>query len=162
MKTVTPFLWYDTQAAEAAQFYCSVFKNSKLVSEGSISVTFEIDGLRLTAFNGGPLFKFNEGISLCVDCGTQEEVDYYWSRFIDGGGMESRCGWLKDRFGLSWQIIPSILPRLLSDPDRAKAGRSMQAMLKMKKIVIADLEQAVQLDHGSNSGGQTSCIEAGI
>ena len=154
MQTVTPFLWFDNQALEVAQFYCSLFKNSKLLTKvdydnaltgakGAVTaVTFEINGLRLTAFNGGPMFKFNESISLYVDCETQGDVDYYWDRFISSGGTESRCGWLKDKFGLSWQIVPSILPRLLADQDRAKAERAMQAMLKMKKIIIADLQKA--------------------
>ena len=144
--TITPFLWFDGQAVEAAKFYCSVFANSKILTSalnGAVSaVTFEINGLRLTAFNGGPMFKFNESVSLFVDCETQEDVDYYWNKFISGGGAESRCGWLKDKWGLSWQIAPAILPRLLSDPDREKAGRVMQAMLKMNKIIIADLERA--------------------
>ena len=152
--TITPFLWFDTQAIEAAKFYCSVFVNSKLLTKidydnaltgekGTVNaVTFEINGLRLTAFNGGPMFKFTEAASLYVDCETQEDVDYYWNKFISNGGTESRCGWLKDKWGLSWQIVPQILPRLLADPDRAKAGRAMQAMLKMNKIVIADLERA--------------------
>lgn len=152
--TITPFLWFDGQAVEAAKFYCSVFANSRILSNIDFdnaltgaknavnTVTFEINGLRLTAFNGGPMFKFNESVSLYVDCETQEDVDCYWDRFISSGGTESRCGWLKDKWGLSWQIIPQILPRLLSDPDREKAGRAMQAMLKMNKIVIADLERA--------------------
>ena len=147
MHTITPFLWFDTQAAEAAKFYCSVFKNSKILTSGLsgavTAVTFEINGLRLTAFNGGPTYKFTEAMSLYVDCETQDEVDYYWDKFISGGGTESRCGWLRDKWGLSWQIVPSILPRLLSDPDREKAGRAMQAMLKMKKIIIADLDREV-------------------
>ncbi|MFZ1989124.1 MAG: VOC family protein [Alphaproteobacteria bacterium] len=145
--TVTPFLWFDNQAVEAAKFYCSIFANSKLFTSVDYAtvtaVTFEINGLRLTAFNGGPTYKFTEAASLLVDCETQEDVDYYWGKFISNGGTGSRCGWLKDRWGLSWQIVPQILPRLLSDPDRAKAGRAMQAMLKMNKIIIADLDRAV-------------------
>jgi len=152
--TITPFLWFDGQAAEAAKFYCSVFANSKLLGDVDYddaltsvknavhAVTFEINDLRLTAFNGGPMYKFNESVSLFVDCETQDDVDYYWDKFISNGGTESRCGWLKDKWGLSWQIVPQILPRLLGDPDRAKAGRAMQAMLKMNKIIIADLEKA--------------------
>lgn len=154
--TITPFLWFDNQATEAAKFYCSVFKNSKLLTNvdydnaltgakaAVTAVTFEINGLRLTAFNGGPHFKFNEAVSLSVDCETQDDVDYYWDRFISSGGTELRCGWLKDKFGLSWQIVPAVLPKLLADPDRAKAGRAMQAMLKMNKIIIADLEAAAR------------------
>ena len=153
--TITPFLWFDNQAVDAAKFYCSVFANSKLLTKVDYdnpltgakaavnAVTFEINGLRLTAFNGGQMYKFNESVSLYVDCETQADVDYYWDKFISSGGEESRCGWLKDKWGLSWQITPAILPRLLSDPDRAKAGRTMQAMLKMNKIIIADLEKAV-------------------
>ena len=154
--TITPFLWFEKDAAEAAKFYCSVFANSKLLTnvdyddaltgaKGAITaVTFEINGLRLTAFNGGPHYRLNESFSLMVECETQEEVDYYWNKFILSGGTESRCGWLKDKWGLSWQITPVLLPRLLSDPDRAKAGRAMQAMLKMNKIIIADLEAAAR------------------
>ena len=144
--TITPFLWFDTDAVAAAKFYCSVFANSKLLTNvdyGHVTaVTFEINGLRLTAFNGGPMFKFNESVSLFVDCETQADIDYYWDKFISGGGTESQCGWLKDKWGFSWQIAPQILLKLLSDPDRAKAGRVMDAMLKMKKLIIADLERA--------------------
>jgi predicted 3-demethylubiquinone-9 3-methyltransferase (glyoxalase superfamily) len=154
--TITPFLWFDNQAAEAAKFYCSVFTNSKLITNVDYdnaltgeraavnAVTFEINGLRLTAFNGGPMFKFTEAVSLYVDCETQEDVDYYWDKFISNGGTESQCGWLKDKFGLSWQIVPAILLRLLSDPDSARSGRAMQAMLKMNKIIVADLEAAAR------------------
>ena len=156
MHTITPFLWFDKEAVDAARFYCKVFKDSKLLTNidydnmltgeraSVTAVTFEINGLKLTAFNGGPMFKFNESASLYVDCDTQEDVDYYWNAFIGGGGTESQCGWLKDKWGLSWQIIPKILPRLLGDPDRARGQRAMQAMLRMKKIIIADLEKAAR------------------
>lgn len=148
MQKITPFLWYDDKAQEAATFYCSVFKDSKILStmpgpgETAMGVTFQINGQELTAFNGGPMFKFNESISLFVNCETQEEVDYYWNSLIAGGGEPSRCGWLKDKYGLSWQIVPTALSRLLQDKDRVKAGRVMDAMMKMDKIIIADLEKA--------------------
>ncbi len=155
MPRITPFLWFDTQAEEAANFYASIFKNAEIgaisrYGEGgpapagsAMSVSFELDGQEFIALNGGPMFKFTEAISFYVHCDTQEEVDHYWSRLVEGG-QESRCGWLKDKFGVSWQIIPAALPRLLSDPDRARAGRVMQAMLQMGKIDIAGLEAAAQ------------------
>ena len=153
MQKITPFLWFDNQAEEAMNFYTSIFKNSKVgnVSRygeagpgpaGSvITASFELDGLEFTALNGGPHFKFTEAISFFVNCETQEEVDYYWDK-LSRRRPGQQCGWLKDKFGLSWQIIPSALPKLLGDPDRAKANRVMQAMLQMKKIDIAKLEQA--------------------
>lgn len=154
MQKVTPFLWFDTQAEEAARFYVSVFKNSKIREilrcgeagpgpAGSVmTVSFELEGLEFTALNAGPDFKFTEAISFFVSCETQEEVDYYWNRLLEGGGKESQCGWLKDRFGLSWQICPSVLMRLHADPDRDKADRVMRAMLQMGKLDIAALEAA--------------------
>jgi predicted 3-demethylubiquinone-9 3-methyltransferase (glyoxalase superfamily) len=148
MKKITPFLWFDTQAEEAMNLYTSIFKNSKAlgVSRGpdgkAQSVNFELEGQEFTGFNAGPEFKFNEAISFFVDCKDQTEVDYLWNKLTADGGEESQCGWLKDKFGLSWQIIPSALSRYLSDPDPAKAQRVMQAMLKMRKIVIADLDAA--------------------
>ncbi len=148
MKKITPFLWFDTQAEDAMTLYTSVFKNSKVlgVSRGpdgkAQSVNFEIEGQELIGFNAGPEFKFNESISFFVDCKDQAEVDYYWNRLTADGGEESQCGWLKDKFGLSWQIVPVALTQYLSDPDPAKAHRVMQAMLKMRKIVIAELDQA--------------------
>ena len=153
MPRVTPFLWFDTQAEEAAKYYVSIFKNSKIVSvsrygeagpgpAGSVmTVEFELDGQRLIALNGGPQFKFTEAISLSIDCKTQSEVDDYWKK-LSAGGEEGPCGWLKDRFGLSWQVNPGILGKMLNDADRAKAKRVMQAMLKMKKIEIKDLQRA--------------------
>ena len=153
MPKVHPFLWFDTQAEEAANLYVSLFPNSRIVSvarygEGApapkgavMTVSFELDGQRFTALNGGPLFKFTEAVSFSVECGDQAEVDRYWSA-LTAGGEESRCGWLKDRFGLSWQITPRALGELLGDPDPAKSRRVMEAMLKMNKIVIADLERA--------------------
>jgi predicted 3-demethylubiquinone-9 3-methyltransferase (glyoxalase superfamily) len=156
MQKITPFLWFDNQAEEAANFYASIFKNSKIgtVSRygeagpgpagSAMTVSFELDGMEFTALNGGPAFKFTEAMSLYVNCETQEEVDHYWGKLLEGGGRPSQCGWLKDRFGLSWQIIPAALPRLLTNPDRDKANRVMQAMLQMSKIDVAKLEQAAK------------------
>ena len=151
---ITPFLWYNTEAEEAANLYVSLFKNSKIVStvrnpkgapgpEGSVLiVAFELDGAKFTAMNGGPMLKFNEATSFVINCENQEEVDHFWNGLSANGGATSQCGWLKDRYGLSWQVVPNALPKLMSDPDRVKAGRVMQAMMKMTKIVIADLEAA--------------------
>jgi predicted 3-demethylubiquinone-9 3-methyltransferase (glyoxalase superfamily) len=154
MPMIKPFLWYDGQAEEAARFYVSVFPNSRVGTisrynaagpgpEGSVmTVEFELDGKPFVALNGGPTFKFNEAVSFYVDCDTQEDVDRYWNALTRDGGQEIECGWLKDRWGLCWQIGPRRLLELLADPDRAKAERVMKAMLKMKKIVVADLEKA--------------------
>lgn len=148
MKKITPFLWFDTQAEEAMNFYVSIFKNSKVlgVTPGpdgrAMSVSFELEGQELIALNAGPQFKFNEAISLFVDCETQAEVDELWEKLTANGGEESMCGWLKDKYGLSWQIIPKGLGQMLNDSDPAKAQRVMQAMLKMNKIDLAGLEQA--------------------
>jgi predicted 3-demethylubiquinone-9 3-methyltransferase (glyoxalase superfamily) len=156
MQKITPFLWFDNQAEEAMNFYVSIFKNSKVGTisrygdagpgpKGSVMVaSFELDGAKFTALNGGPHFKFTEAISLYVDCETQDEVDYFWGKLTADGGAPSQCGWLKDKFGLSWQIVPAALPRLLSDPDRSKANRVMQAMLQMQKIDVAKLEAAAK------------------
>ena len=152
MAKITTFLTYDDQAEEAAKFYVSVFKNSRIRSvtrygvtgpgpEGSVTVEFELDGQEFIALNGGPHFKFTDGISLSVDCKTQEEVDTYWEKLSEGG-EPGQCGWLKDRFGLYWQINPTILGEMLSDPDPEKAKRVMEAMLEMKKISIEDLKAA--------------------
>ena len=155
MKKITPFLWYDTQAEEAAKFYVSIFPKSKILkttrygeagpgSKGSVmTVEFELAGQPMIALNGGPHFKFTEAISLSVDCKDQKEVDRYWTK-LSQGGQESMCGWLKDRYGLSWQVTPSILVKLLSDKDGKKAKRVMEAMLKMRKIDIAALEAAAK------------------
>jgi predicted 3-demethylubiquinone-9 3-methyltransferase (glyoxalase superfamily) len=152
---ITPCLWFDTQGEEAATFYSSIFPNSKIVDvsrygdagprpAGTVmTVLFQLDGQRFLALNGGPQFTFSEAVSFQVDCATQEEVDHYWDSLSDGG-EEGPCGWLKDRFGLSWQIVPSALPRLLSDPDREKSQRVMAAMLGMKKIEIDELERAAE------------------
>ena len=153
MPTITPFLWFDTQAEEAARFYVSVFKNSRIVStsrygeagpgaKGTVmTVEFELAGRRFIALNGGPQFKFTEAVSFSIECETQQEVDEYW-RTLSEGGEEGPCGWLKDRFGLSWQVNPTVLGDMLSDRDPAKAKRAMQAMLTMKKIDIAALQRA--------------------
>jgi predicted 3-demethylubiquinone-9 3-methyltransferase (glyoxalase superfamily) len=153
---ITPFLWFDNQAEEAAKFYTSIFKNSKIENatrydeEGSkvsgrpkgslMTVPFQIEGQEFVALNGGPMFKFTEAISFIVNCETQKEVDYYWEK-LSAGGEEVQCGWLKDRFGLSWQVVPTVLTEMLQDKDPQKAQRVMAAMLKMKKIEIADLKK---------------------
>ena len=153
MQTITPCLWFDTEGEDAARFYTSVFPNSRIVDitrygsagprpEGTVmTVDFELEGQKFVALNGGPEFRFSEAISFQVSCETQEEVDAYWSA-LSAGGEEGPCGWLKDRYGLSWQIVPTALPRLLGDSDPAKSQRVMQAMLGMKKIDIGALEQA--------------------
>ena len=147
MKKITPFLWFDHQAEEAMNFYISIFKNSKILNVSSgpngvaSSVNFELEGQEFLAFNAGPHFKFNEAVSFFVDCQTQEEVDALWAK-LSAGGEEGQCGWVKDRYGLWWQIVPSALGELLGDPDPVKAQKVMQAMLTMKKIIIADLKQA--------------------
>jgi len=161
---VTPFLWFDTQAEEAALFYTSIFKNSRInqisrygkagrethgKDAGSVmTVAFELEGQSLVALNGGPHFKFNEAVSFQITCETQDEIDYFWGKLSEGG-QESRCGWLKDKFGLSWQVVPAILPHLLMGDDKAKSDRAMSALLRMKKLDVAALQRA----HAG--GGQT-------
>jgi predicted 3-demethylubiquinone-9 3-methyltransferase (glyoxalase superfamily) len=148
MITITPFLWFNDNAEEAIAFYSGLFPDAKVIEESRgpdgalFFATFELAGQRLMALNGGPHFTFTEAISLFVSVETQEEVDYYWNALTADGGAESQCGWLKDKYGLSWQIVPTALMRLQADPDREKAGRVQQAMLTMQKIVIADLEAA--------------------
>jgi len=158
MQKITPFLWFDHQAEEAAKFYTSVFKNSKVGkilrydeaaaqaaggAVGSVlTIEFEIEGQKFTALNGGPQFKFNESVSFVVNCKTQEEVDYFWGKLTAGGGQESECGWLKDKFGLSWQVTPTVLIDMLNDKDPKKAGRVMKAMMQMQKIEINKLKAA--------------------
>ena len=154
MQKITPCLWFDTQAEEAANFYTSIFKNSRILEvshfgEGAprpagmvMTVSFVLDGQELIALNGGPEFTFDEAISLQVYCETQDEVDELWSKLTEGGGEESQCGWLKDKYGLSWQIIPTRLMELLNDPDPARSQRAMQAMLQMRKIDVPTLEKA--------------------
>jgi len=150
MKKITPFLWFDTQAEEAMNFYVSIFKNSKVLSVSpgpngiASSVNFVLEGQEFIGFNAGPEFKFNESISFFVDCKNQEEVDDLWNKLISSGGEESMCGWLKDKYGLSWQIIPSALGELMGDKDPVKAKRVMEAMLKMNKIDIKVLQQAYE------------------
>jgi len=154
MQKVSPFLWFDGNAEEAANFYVSIFKDSKILKiarygeagpgpAGSVMVVnFQIEGQDFIALNGGPLFKFTEAISFVINCQTQEEVDHYWNKLTAGGGQESQCGWLKDKYGLSWQVTPTILGELLADKDHKKAQRVMQAMLQMKKIDTAALKRA--------------------
>ena len=142
MTSITPFLWLDNNVPEAVAFYKSVFPNARVETVNDFMATFELEGQRFHALNGGPKFRFNEAISFFISVETQEQVDYFWSRLTADGGAESQCGWLKDRFGLSWQVVPTVLLRYLSDPDRKKADRVRQTMLKMQKIVIADLDKA--------------------
>ena len=139
---ISTFLWFSANAAEAAQLYCSIFPGAKITGSNPQSTSFEIDGQRFIAFNGGPHFQLTPAISLFVSCTTQEEVDALWDRFLAAGGTESRCGWLVDKYGLSWQIIPIQLLELMSDPDRAKADRVVQCMLGMRKLDIAALQRA--------------------
>ena len=156
---IAPCLWFDSQAEEAAAFYVSVFKNSKITSvarytkagqethkqrPGSVmTVAFELDGQKFTALNGGPVFKFNEAVSLQVNCSNQEEIDYYWDKLSKGGDPKAQqCGWLKDKYGLSWQVVPTILPELLKDHESPTTQRAMEALLRMKKIDIRELERA--------------------
>ncbi len=159
MQKITPNLWFDNQAEEAANFYVSIFKNSKVgkvsrygkegfeihkMPEGSaMTVEFQLEGQNFLGLNGGPIFKFNEAISFIVDCETQEEIDHYWNS-LSAVPEAEQCGWLKDKFGLSWQIIPRVLNELMADPDKAKAGRVMNAMLQMKKLDIAALKKAAE------------------
>lgn len=156
MPKISPFLWFNDQAEEAANFYCSVFKNSRVLHisrygdagpgpKGSAMVVdFELDGQRFLALNGGPQYKFSEAISFSVECETQQELDEFWNKLTASGGQPGPCGWLKDKYGLSWQVNPTILGRMLSDPDPEKSKRVMEAMMKMKKIVIADLQKAYE------------------
>ena len=141
MQKITPFLWFNNQAEEAAKFYCSILKNSKIINCNPMVTTFELDGRQYMALNGGSTFKLNESFSLLISCETQEEVDDLWEK-LSADGEDSRCGWLKDKYGLSWQVIPTILGKLMSDPDRAKAKRVVDAMMTMKKIDIAGLQKA--------------------
>jgi predicted 3-demethylubiquinone-9 3-methyltransferase (glyoxalase superfamily) len=152
---ITPFLWFDNNAEEAVSFYTSIFKNSKISTvvrygeagpgpKGSVmTIAFELDGVKFTALNGGPVFKFTEAISLVVNCDTQQEVDEFWTRLTEGG-QEVQCGWLKDKFGLSWQIVPTAMVTLLQDPDPAKSKRVMTAMFQMKKLDLAVLKTAYE------------------
>jgi predicted 3-demethylubiquinone-9 3-methyltransferase (glyoxalase superfamily) len=159
MQKITPFLWFDNQAEEAVNFYISIFRNSKIVnvarygddgakvsgrSQGSVmTVAFELDGQPFVALNGGPVFTFSPAISFVVDCQTQQEVDNLWEK-LSAGGEQQQCGWLRDQYGVTWQIVPAVLGRLLSDPDPAKSQRVMQAMLQMTKLDINGLQQAAR------------------
>jgi len=155
MQKITPFLWFDGNAEEAALFYTSIFKNSKILNvsrygdagpgtKGAVMVvSFQLEGQQFTALNGGPQFKFSEAFSFVVNCETQREIDEYWTKLTSGGGRESECGWLKDKFGFSWQIVPAALGKLMSG-DPKKANRVMQAVLQMKKLDIATLEEAAE------------------
>ena len=159
IQRITPFLWFDTQAGDAAHFYVSTFKNSRIGSvarydeetakaagrpKGSVmTVAFELDGQEFTALNGGPVFKFTEAISFVVNCDTQEEVDHFWGK-LSAGGQEVQCGWLKDRFGVSWQVVPTVLVEMLHDKDREKSRRAMAAMLKIKKLNVEALKKAYE------------------
>lgn len=164
VQRISPCLWFDSQAEEAARFYTGIFRNSRIVKvsrygkagyevhhrpAGTVmTVEFELEGQRFTALNGGPEFKFSEAISLQVDCKTQEEVDYYWDKLSAGGDKKAQvCGWLKDKYGVSWQIVPTVLNEMMSDPDEEKSGRAMEAMLQMKKLDIAQLERAYAGSH---------------
>jgi len=154
MQKITPFLWFDNNAEEAMNFYTSVFKNSKIGSvsrhddartgsKGTVLVgTISLEGQEFMLLNGGPNFKFTPAISLLVNCEAQDEVDYYWDKLISGGGKPSRCGWLEDKFGLSWQIVPAALSKLMSSGSAEQWNRVMQALLKMEKLIIADLQKA--------------------
>ena len=151
---VTPNLWFDTQGEEAANFYCSIFRNSRIVSiarypEGSpgpagevMTVEYELDGQRYVHINGGPQFTFSEAVSFQINCADQAEVDYYWEKLQEGGGEEGPCGWLKDRYGLSWQVVPAGMEELFNDPDPGRSQRAMQAMLTMKKLDVAEIRRA--------------------
>ena len=153
MQKITPFLWFDSNAEEAVNFYLSIFKNSKITAvsrygeagpgpkNSVMAISFQLEGQDFSAINGGPYFTFSPAISFVVDCKTQTEVDWYWDRLSEGGELE-QCGWLKDKFGVTWQIVPSVLGELMSDPDPVKAKRVTEAMLKMVKLDIAALQQA--------------------
>lgn len=158
MQKITPFLWFENQAEDAANFYVSVFKNSKILNtsyygeEGQevtgqkpgtvMVVDFEIEGQMFQVINGGPTFKINPAISFVIDCKDQEEVDYYWEKLTSGGGKEVQCGWLEDKFGVSWQVVPTVLNKLMADSDKEKSGRVMNAMLKMVKLDVQKLQDA--------------------
>lgn len=154
--TISPCLWFDTQAEEAAKFYTSIFKNSRIgaisrygdgapLPKGTVlTVAFTLDGQDFMALNGGPVFKFNEAVSLVVRCQTQAEIDHYWDRLCADGGKAVRCGWLKDKYGLSWQIVPAMMDRMMADPDATRTGRVMQAVMQMVKLDIAALERAFE------------------
>jgi predicted 3-demethylubiquinone-9 3-methyltransferase (glyoxalase superfamily) len=170
VQQIVPCLWFDDQAEEAARYYTGIFKNSKIGTisryteaghdvhgrpAGSVMVVeFEIEGQRFTALNGGPLFTFNEAVSLQIECGTQQEADYYWDRLTKGGDEKAQqCGWLKDKYGLSWQIVPKFMAEMMSDPDPEKAGRVMEALLRMKKLDFEELQRAFEGTAGVGARG---------
>lgn len=138
--TLYPCLWFDGQAKAAATYYCGIFKHAKITAENPVVVMFELNGSKFMALNGGPQFQHSEAVSFVIPCDTQEEIDHYWNSLTADGGQKSRCGWLKDKFGVSWQVVPANLDQLMSDPERA--SRVMQAVMKMDKIDIATLENA--------------------
>jgi len=144
MPTVTPFLWFDASLDEPIEYYHSIFRDMRVHSLTPVTASFEIEGQRFLALKGGPKFAFNEAVSFFIECEDQEEVDYYWDRLTADGGVESMCGWLKDRYGLSWQVIPKALMRYLAGPDRSMAERVTQAMLQMRKIDVAALDRAAE------------------
>ena len=167
---LTPCLWFDSQAEEAARYYTGIFKNSKIGRiarygeagrevhgrpAGSVmTIEFELEGQPFTALNGGPVFSFNEAISFQIGCDTQEEVDYYWDRLTRGGDVKAQqCGWLKDKYGLSWQVVPNVLEKMMTDPDREKSGRAMEALLQMKKLDIEELERAFRGEARAGAAG---------
>jgi predicted 3-demethylubiquinone-9 3-methyltransferase (glyoxalase superfamily) len=153
MPKITPFLWFDGQAEEAAAFYTAIFPDSRIKTIArygdagpgptgtAMTVVFELDGQEFVGLNGGPQYEFTEAVSFSIDCRTQQEIDHYWER-LGAGGVPGRCGWLEDRFGLSWQVVPAVLAEMMSDPDPARAGAVARAMLRMRKLVVADLESA--------------------
>lgn len=155
MQKITPFLWFDGQAGEAAKFYTSIFKRSKIESITPMSAIFHLDGVKFFALNGGPQFKFNESISFFISCPTQREIDYFWEK-LSAGGRKSRCGWLKDKFGVSWQVVPPALGMMLNDPDEQKSQRVMQAMLGMHKLDLKKLKAAY---HGNHSTPKTKTLK---
>ena len=154
MARITPNLWFDREGLEAAEYYCSIFPNSKITNVSHytdagpreagevLTVDFVLDGQEFTAINGGPEFTFDEAVSMLINCKDQAEVDYYWDRFVTDGGQESQCGWLKDKFGFSWQVVPEGMVELFTDADKDRASRAMQAMLGMKKIDVAAIQAA--------------------
>lgn len=139
---LTPCLWCNNNALEKAEYYCSIFPNSKILSQHQVVVVFELNGMKFQAINGGMDFAYNESISWVIDCQDQSEVDHYWDTFVKDGGKESQCGWCKDKYGMSWQVVPKQLGELMMDEDRQKAGKVMESMMKMHKIIVADLQAA--------------------
>lgn len=148
MSKIAPFLWFDGKAEEAAAFYTGIFKNARITHRmpgpdgGVMGISFEIEGQEFMGLNGGPMFQFTPAVSFFIKCETQDEVDHYWTKLVEGGGEHQPCGWLKDRYGLSWQVVPTVLGTLLQDKDRTKAQRAMEAMMKMSKLDIAALQKA--------------------